>query len=282
VNIAGGIQSERRSAVKIIALLVHDDDGQEARLQVALDVARAVNGHLTCIDVAVPVPAGVPFGGVTPVLTTAILEREGANRARIETRLEAEIISSDWVEMVGNIATSLVQISAFTDLIIVDREADRFFPAGVSSAASEVVQTGMPILAVPAEARRFGAAGHALIAWDGSPSAIAAMRAAIPLLQQAEAVTLIEIDDGSVTTPAEDAATYLARHGILATVRPKHPLIDTAGKTLLAHVEHLRASYLVMGGFGHSRMHERLFGGVTRTMLASSPIPLFLVHAPLA
>lgn len=269
--------------MKIIALLVHDDDGQEARLQVALDVARAVNGHLTCIDVAVPVRAGVPFGGVTPVLTTAILEREGANRARIEARLEAEIVSSDWVEMVGDIATSLVQISAFIDLMVVDREADRFFSAGVSSAAGEVVvQTGKPILAVPAEARRFGATGHALIAWDGSPSAIAAMRAAIPLLQQAEAVTIIEIDDGSVTTPAEDAATYLARHGILATVHPKHPLAGSAGKTLLAHIEHVRASYLVMGGFGHSRVRERLFGGVTRTMLASSPIPLFLVHAPLA
>jgi nucleotide-binding universal stress UspA family protein len=269
--------------VKIIALLVHDDDSQEARLQVALDIARAVNGHLTCIDVAVPVPAGVPFGSVTPVLTTAVLEREGANRARIEARLEAEIISSDWVEMVGDIATSLVQISAFTDLIVVDREADRFFPARVSSAASEVVvQTGKPILAVPAEVRHFGAAGHALIAWDGSPSVIAAMRAAIPLLHQADAVTLVEIDDGSVTTPAEDAATYLARHGILATVHPKHPLAGSAGKTLLAHIEHLRASYLVMGGFGHSRIRERLFGGVTQTMLANSPIPLFLVHAPLA
>jgi nucleotide-binding universal stress UspA family protein len=269
--------------VKIIALLVHDDDGQEARLHIALDVARALNGHLTCIDVAVPVPVGIPFGGVTPVLTAAELEREGANRARIEARLEAEITSSDWIDMTGDIAAALVQISAFTDLIVMDQETDRLFPGRVSGAASDVLfRTGKPVLAVSAEARRFDAGGHALIAWDGSPSAIAAMRAAIPLLRQAGTGTLLEIDDGSVTTQAEEAATYLARHGILATVHPKHPLIGTAGNTLLAQVELLRASYLVMGGYGHSRVRERLFGGVTRSMLASSPIPLFLVHASLA
>ncbi len=269
--------------MKIIALLVHDDEGQDARLAVALDLARAVNGHLSCIEIAVPEPVGVPFGGVASVLTVAELEREGANRSRIEARLEAELVSTDWIEMVGDIATSLVQVSALADLIVLDQDVERLRPSHVSSAASEVlVRTGRPILAVSAQTRGFDAGGHALIAWDGSASAVAAMRAAVPLLRRAHAVTLVELDDGSVTIPADDAAVYLARHGILATVQAERPLRETAGDALLERVRRLRASYCVMGAFGHSRVRERLFGGVTRTMLASCPVPLLLVHAATA
>ncbi|HEY0314972.1 MAG TPA: universal stress protein [Sphingomonas sp.] len=269
--------------MKIIALLVHDDDGQEARLQAALDVARAVDGHLTCIHVTVPVAAGVPFGGVTPVLTEDSVAREIANRARIEARLETEFVSRDWIEMVGDMASALVQAAAFTDLFVVDRAVDRILPSRVSGAAGDVlIRSGKPILAVPADARHFASGGHAVIAWDGSASACAAMRAAIPLLRRAAEVTLLEIDDGSVTIPAEDAATYLARHGIMANVRAKHRPAETAGSILLELLDQMRGDYLVMGGFGHSRTRERLFGGVTRTMLADSPVPLFLAHAPFA
>jgi nucleotide-binding universal stress UspA family protein len=66
----------------------------------------------------------------------------------------------------------------------------------------------------------------------------------------------------------------------LATVHSPHPLVGSAGKALLERIERDRADYLVMGGYGHSRLRERLFGGVTRTLLSKSPIPLLLAHAP--
>lgn len=267
--------------MKIVAVLIHDDEGQEARLESALAVTHAIAGHLTCIDVSVPMVASDPFGDLSPVLTSADQARATVNRARIEARLEDESISRNWVELVGDVAVCLEQIAAFTDLIVVDREVDHLFSSRISDAASHVlIRTGKPILAVPANVKRFDIGGHALIAWDGSASANAAMRAALPLLRHAANVTFLEIDDGSVTIAAEEAATYLARHGILAVVHPKHPLVETAGSTLLRQVDRMRADYLVMGGFGHGRIRERIFGGVTRTLLARSPVPLFLVHAP--
>lgn len=267
--------------MKIIALLVHDDAGQDARLEAALDLARSLQGHVTCIEIAVPLAAGDPFGGLTPIVTSDELVRENANRARIEMRLQKELVSWDWMDFVGDIAACLARAAAFTDIIVVDRQADHVIPASAGNAAGELlVRTGKPILAVPPGVLGFDPRGQALIAWDGSASANAAMRAAAPLLRLATDITIIEIDDGSVSVSAEEAATYLARHGILATVRPKHPLIGSAGSTLLDQVERSRADYLVMGGYGHSRLRERLFGGVTRTMLSRSPIPLLLRHAP--
>lgn len=267
--------------MKTIALLVHDDAGQEARLQAALGMARAFQGHLICVEIAVPLAAGDPFGGMAPVLTSAELVRESANRARIEARLQEELVGWDWVELVGDIATCLARAATFADLIVVDRDTDALIAIGAARAAGELlVRTGKPILAVPADSLGFDPAGRALIAWDGSASANAAMRAALPLLRHATDVALVEFDDGSVPITAEDAATYLARHGILATVHPPHPLAGNAGKALLERVERDRADYLVMGGYGHSRLRERLFGGVTRTLLSKSPVPLFLAHAP--
>lgn len=50
--------------MKTLLLLVHDDAGQEARLQAALDLTRALDGHLTCVDIA-PIPVFAGDLGVT-------------------------------------------------------------------------------------------------------------------------------------------------------------------------------------------------------------------------
>ena len=75
--------------MKTILLLVHEDEGQEARLQSALDVARVVDGHLKCLDVAViPVFVGDFYSGAGEAMLLADERRnEADNRARIEARL---------------------------------------------------------------------------------------------------------------------------------------------------------------------------------------------------
>ena len=60
--------------MKNILLLVHEDNGQEARLQAALDVTRALKGHLNCLDVVImPVVVGYDWGGYG---TAMLLEQE--------------------------------------------------------------------------------------------------------------------------------------------------------------------------------------------------------------
>jgi nucleotide-binding universal stress UspA family protein len=263
--------------MKNILLLVHDDDGQEARLQAALDVTRAVNGHLICLDVAAVMPFVGDSTGISGGALLLELERESeaANRSRIEPRVAAEGVAWEWIDTSDYVAPALERAAVLADLIVVNTALDALpLPDLRAVAASLVKNAGKPVLAVPQDARGFGF-GAALVAWDGSREAADALGAAVPLLRLADRVTILEIDDGSIGAPAEQAAAYLSRHGI-------EPRIDretgSATGILLARAGSGAFDYLVMGGFGHSRLLEAVFGGVTRRLLEDSPIPLLIAH----
>ncbi|MGN6376803.1 MAG: universal stress protein [Sphingomonas sp.] len=266
--------------MKNVLLLVHDDAGQESRLQAALDITRALGGHLCCLDVA----AATPVMGVDIIETDAAsvmiadeIDRERANRARLEARLAHEDVSWDWVDVVGYFDTSLRQAADLADVIVVSRRLDGFPVPTARLAGDLVVKAHKPVLAVPDTAHGFDAFGTALVAWDGSHAAAAALRAAIPLLQLADRVVLLQFIEPDNEALVEDAATYLSRHRIHAVVR-RGTTGGHVGEALLAEAASGRYAYVVMGGFGHLRFVEALFGGVTRTMLAGSAIPLLMAH----
>lgn len=267
--------------MKNILLLVHDDAGQEARFQAALDVGRAVEGHLSCLDVTIlPALVGTDYVGDAGfgMLLDDERERETANRTKLEARLAHEDLPWDWTDATGQIAQCLETACALADLIVVNRQLDAFPLPDMRTVAGELILgADAPILAVPDTLKRLDLES-ALVAWDGSSASAAALRAAVPLLRHARHVTIIEAQDQSVRSPAEDAATYLSRHDIHARIERVEPGDRTAADALLARAGSGAFSYIVMGGFGHLRFVEALFGGVTRTMLTKSPIPVFLAH----
>lgn len=269
--------------MKNILLLVHDDTGQESRFQVALDLCRAVNGHLTCLDVMF-IPPAIGGAGMydTSYIVGSLIEREAAreseNKRRLETRLATEDVQWDWIDATGDIPSYLKSAAELADAIVVNRQiGDFWFPDAPNDAADLIVRSGKPVLAVPADCPRLDL-DSALVAWDGSPCAAAAVRAAVPLLQQTAQVTIFEVQDGSVSTPAEDAASYLSRHGVHPQIRRIGAMDAGAGATLLAEANSGLFGYAVMGGYGHWRIVEAVFGGVTRSMLSKSAIPVFLAH----
>ena len=266
--------------MKNVLLLIHDDDGQEARLEVALDVVRAIGGHLTCLDVAVyTVLAGDDYGAGSATLYADECAREAKNKAKLERRLEEQGLPWDWIDANGSLAPSLIAAAGLTDLIIVNRKLDKFPAPDMLRVAGEVLlHAAKPMLAVPDTAKGLNLAGHVMIAWDGSASSKEALRLAVPLLRLAERVKILEIDDGSVTVPGEQAMAYLAENDIIASLHPKHTLFEDAGRDILQEITTHGPDYLVMGGYGHSRMREAVFGGVTRDLLSSCPVPLLLVH----
>ncbi len=267
--------------MKNILVLMHDDAGQEARFQCALDLARAIGGHLTCLDVAM-LPVMVDDYGVFGATATLIADEqasEAKNRARMQARIASEEIPYDWTDVTGDLAGSLREAAALIDVIVVNRRLESVdYPDMLGAAAGVIVKSGKPVLAVPQAAHRFDASGPALVAWDGSREAEAALRAAVPLLQLAERVTILEIDDGSIRVAAFDAAEYLSRHGVKARILRLSAAIGMPSTIILNEAEAMGAAYVVMGGFGHSRLAEAMLGGVTRRMLRESPVPLFLAH----
>lgn len=275
------LQPVREANMKNILLLVHDDPGQEARFQVALDITRALTGHLNCLDVVImPVIPGDEWNGYG---TAMLLEQErldeDLNRLALEKRLAKEGVAWSWSNVTGDLLSALESAAVLNELIVVNRRLDAdSYPDMRATTSSLVVGCGKPVLAVPEKVTGFATSGRALIAWDGSLQSDAAMQAAIPLLRLATHVTILQVDDGSVEVPAEDAAAFLSRHGVHPFIVREKAHQGGAGRCLLQQIAHRKADYVVMGGFGHSRLSEALLGGVTRTLLTLSPVPVFLAH----
>ena len=267
--------------MKNVLLLIHDDAGEEARFQVALDLARALSGHLTCVDIVeIPVLIGTDYtmGDAAFALTADVRDREAENRSRIKARLAVEDVPWDWKDATGDIARLLEVEAGLADVIVLNTVFAEHEPTNMRAIVSDVVmQAGKPILAVPQETRSLDTGGQVLIAWNGAPAIANTLRAVTPLLALAEGVTIVEIGK-IVGPPAEEAAAYLSRHGIHARIDRDVPLVWSVGDALLAACRERLPAYCVMGAYGHSRLREWLIGGVTRQMLAESTLPLLLGH----
>jgi len=262
-----------------ILLLVHHDDGQEARLQAALDITRALGGHLVCLDVTpYPVIAGdvfMGYGEATVVVDER--EREAQNKAALTDRLSREDVSWSWTDVMDEMANAVLDAADLADLIILNRALDGYPLPDMRDITSRIVaRTNAAVLAVPETLERF-AFDRALIAWDGGRSAASAVRAAVPLLALAGDVEIFTAREDDMRIDPEQAAAYLSRHGIHAGIK----LVDRGRNrpdTLIAgEGEAWRADYIVMGAYGRGRLMET-FGGVTKRMLQDSRLPLLLGH----
>ena len=265
--------------MKNVLLLVHDDVGQEARLQVALDLTRALDGHLSCVDVVeLYYQYDGMYGGGTNVLLADEQAREDTNRVQLQARLKHEDVPWNWIDRTGDIAGSVARAAGLADLIVVNRRLDNDALDMAYVAASIAMETHKPVVAVPDTVRRFDTGGCALIAWDGSLPAMTALCAVLPLLHLAQSVQLLEIDIAADAVHAEEAAEYLSRHGIHVEICRVAAQGEHADTVIRRHATEHGAAYCVMGAYGHARTVEALFGGVTRRMLHDSEIPLILAH----
>jgi nucleotide-binding universal stress UspA family protein len=266
--------------MKNVLVLVHDDAGQEARLQAALDLTRALSGHLTCIE-AIQLPVVVDgFGGTgMAVLVEDERAREAENRARIEPRLAKEGVSWSWTEATGYLPDCILDAAKTADLIVLNRQLDEFPAPDMRHVANEVLTHSRTlVVAVSDSCRGFNAAGKALIAWDGSERAMSTVQRAVPLLALASDVKLVQVGDpGRDAIPIEDAAAYLYRHGVKVEAEIVPPA-DSVAVAIRMEAERFGAAWLVMGAYSHSRVREALFGGVTRAMLTACSLPLVLGH----
>lgn len=265
--------------MKNVLLLVHDDEGQEARLQAALDLTRALDGHLSCIDVtAFPMVVGDIYGGYgDAVLLADECEREGKNKATLEARLAHEDVSWDWTDVTGSFADCVLGAATLADIIVLNRKLDEFPYPDMRDVASRVLtHARAPVLAVPDDLKALKVE-RVLIAWDGQTSAAATMRACVPLLRLAKVVEILMIRDGAEKVEPTEAAAYLSRHGIHATVRIIKDGLRAADGLIAAEAASFHADYVLMGAYSRGRLMET-FGGVTKRMLGNAKLPLVLGH----
>jgi nucleotide-binding universal stress UspA family protein len=120
-----------------------------------------------------------------------------------------------------------------------------------------------------------------LLCWDGSRTATRAMADSLPFLRRAKAVDVIIVATGrsnSDEIPGADIAHHLARHGLKVEVKRIVAPDTDVPNTILSYAADCGADFLVMGGYGHSRLREFVLGGATRGILSSMTIPALMSH----
>lgn len=146
-----------------------------------------------------------------------------------------------------------------------------------------LMQSGRPVLVVPAGVRLAAPVRRVVVAWKPTAEAARAVHEALPLLAAGAEVEVLMIDPEPGEgrhgdEPGADLAAHLARHGLRVTVRarPREGRSDAAA--ILRHLEAAGPDLLVMGGYGHARWREVVLGGATRGVLDGMRTPVLFSH----
>lgn len=278
---------------KTILLLVTGDDAAATnRLEVALALASACEAHLVALSL-VGEPQIYPAMGVSFPLDLLNAERE-RSEARADELLAGVRAAADRAgvpidtrretALVDNLGDVFAQHGRHADLVIVGQPD----PDMVSASESMLVETafmstGRPALIVPYIGAKPVPPRQIICSWDGSREAARALRDALPLLASATSVTLMVVRPEHLGNrvgeqPGADVATFLARHGVRVEVKTEPAAGLGVGDVLLSAASDQGADLIVMGGYGHSRLREIVFGGTTAHLLAHMTVPILLSH----
>ena len=268
------------------SILVHADSTPafETRLQAGLDIARAVEGHVN-LHINTPFQRFIamdPFGGA--YLSAEAVEDASAREAALTEQLATRMAREDvpWtIEASSNEPVQALASSArLADLIVVtlttpedDGPLVTTMPVGTLAVGARA-----PLLAIPSDRKAMTISGTAMVAWDGSHEAANALRAAVPMLQLASSVHLVTVTEKTNAFPPTEALRYLGHYGIRPELYERPRTHPTTEETLDAVAAELAADLIVMGAYGHGRLRETMFGGVTRYFLDFARYPLLLVH----
>ena len=260
-------------------------------LDVAVPIAVANDAHLVGLYV---VPQVEIYSAVAVQITTEMLEahrqyhleRAAEIESLFEKRLDREDVGREWrtVDAPGSmISDTAVQHALSADLVIVGQADPENDPQDATDLQERLLMnTGRPVLFVP-YAGSFPSVGkNVLIAWNATKEAARAAFDAIPLMSNAEKIGILSInvsDEGErAIPPGGELAVALSRHGLRSEASQSFPQDISAGDELLSRAADFGADLLVMGGYGHSRLREIVFGGVTRHVLRHMTVPVLMSH----
>jgi nucleotide-binding universal stress UspA family protein len=299
---AKAMQCSDVDMIKTILLPLVGEETDRFAIETAVALARLFYAHMEFLfirmdPVSVLLQAGAGCMGnelLAPGVLEELLAQErsragratetfkaSCERARIPTSLTPTRhagVSASWREMTGNAVSVITEQARYFDIVVVGR---RFGAVGLwpDEAGSILIGCGRPVLLAAHESPK-QLTGTIAIAWKNIPEAARAVTAAMPLLRKAEKTVVFSIEEDQTGTSEslDRLVEHLQWHGLMADGK-RMPLSGRRGpEVLLAAAGENSADLLVMGGYGHSRIREMIFGGFTRHVLEHCPIPVLLFH----
>ena len=279
-------------------IVVHLDAGTRSKvmMEVAAGLARRHGAHLSGLCV-IDIPESAFFyGGAMPYASGGpdLVAQTRSEMLAAATPLEAQFrdllaregLQGEWRLAEGNAAEVLALHARYADLAMTAQPGgpDTFgSDRGSEVIVGTLMASGRPVIAVPYAGQFPTLGSRVLVAWNASREATRAVNDALPLLQQAQSVTVLAINPrhgirGHGDVPAADISLHLARHGVKAEAAHTVSSDIPDGEALLSYAADISADLIVAGGYGHSRAREMVFGGVTRTLLREMTVPVFLSH----
>jgi nucleotide-binding universal stress UspA family protein len=270
----------------------------ESAFAAALIVARQWNAHIAALHVRadsrdVAPLAGEGLSGAMIQDMMQATERESGERSSAVRLMFERFISGSGVShaqptarateptatfttMVGREEDVVAQQSRLADLTVVPHPE-----AGDDTSSSDALHavlfdSGRPVLIAPQKTPA-SLGTRVCVAWNGTAESAAAVQAALPWLQRADAVRILSADEYQRAGPlAPDLANYLSLHGVQAELAKFRPLDREVGAGMLAAAREFGADLLTMGAYSHSRLRQLILGGVTRHVLEHADLPVVM------
>ena len=269
-------------------------------LATAFAAAKPFNAHFVALFVHADPREAVPYGELplSPDIvqdlidTAADLENASSKSARstlatmaaeagiriVGAPQKSDAVTVSYDEVTGHLPKALDRDALLCDLVV--------FPPIRETDDSEV-QDGFirtltklerPVL-LSAEKPPVEIGRKVAVGWDGGVACAHALMSALPYLEKAEAIEIMTVQNGSDHgRGAESVAAYLALHGLSCTQRVLARGERSVAEVLLETAASDGCDMLVAGGYGHSRLMESIFGGVTEHIVSHPKIPVLMVH----
>ena len=276
--------------IKDIVLHLSADAKHDAAVKYAVSVAEAFGANLATVTFAYEavLPATLMGGGlpVDFINEQRALAEEAANAAMsrlkemarrtgvaVEARLETTSLAGA-ANIFGHLARRF-------DLSIVGQaNPDVVGPQELIIEAA-LFHSGRPAVVVPYIQKTGLTLNRVLVCWDGGRQAARAIADALPFLHRAKAVEVVVVatkpiksDDSS----GADIARHLAHHDLNVDLKRVVTGGTDVANSILSYAADVSADFVVMGGYGHSRLREFILGGATRGVLSSMTIPTLMSH----
>jgi nucleotide-binding universal stress UspA family protein len=288
--------------IKSILVRATDDESTTAAYATARCLARRFAAHIDALHVRLdPVEAAIAMttegagGTLLPGIISSLEEEAETGEAKARKRFTG-FCSDAGIALIEDPAKNAMRPSAMfhvetgqearwmcdygrtSDLIVAPRGMPGDDAAARSVLEALLLESGRPLFIPATLAPAPELADHVAIAWKATPEAARAVAFALPFLEQARRVTIfsVEEEEGQRDESAR-LLRYLGWHGIQASIERLPAGADGAAATLLAAAK-AKSGLLVMGGYGHTRLREWVFGGFTQRALDHAELPMLIAH----
>jgi nucleotide-binding universal stress UspA family protein len=264
--------------IKDIILHLERDPSRDIVRDFAGSMAETFAAHLTAV--IFKFATNIPADAIADLFSESAAEARGAID-RFDLAMKRNDLSVESRLILGT-AKTFSEMARCSDLSIIMQSDDDNGVNNTVLIEAALFESGRPLIVVPSTQKDGLKLDRVVCCWDGSRTAARAINDALPLLKKASAVEIFIVENEKTANEQVLRGTqigrHLARHDIKVEVKTTPAADSDVAHAILSHVADGATDLLVMGGYGHSRLREFVFGGATRGILSAMTVPVFLSH----